>query len=171
MKFPWVSRGQYDAVLAGKDEMIRLLYEQNAALRERISAPVSVSVSLPEGFAVQMPAVVSRRQRKTQDHEDPRPAALKQIQWADVDPNDNEAIARIAALELGEAVPAHVLARTVAQIKLNIRTARAEKMRRSLTEARVGTVERPQTEEEAIAQAEKYIPSEIRKLVESAERG
>ena len=172
MKFPWVSRGQYEAVLAAKDEVIRVLRDQNAALEARLSAPISVSVSLPEGFAVQMPAVVSRR-RKPQDTEIPH-AAPKEVDWANIDENNNEAIARIAAQELGAVVPAHVLARTVAQIKLNIKSARAQKLRRSLQDARVGTQSRPAdllTEDEAIEQGSSYVPAEIRKLVESAERG
>lgn len=171
MKFPWISRGQYDAVVAAKDEIIGVLKEQNATLARRLSHPIAVSVSLPEGFAVQMPAVVSRRPKKQQDQNASSPAGVKQIDWANVDENDNEALARIAAQELGEVVPPHVLARTVQQIKMNIRTARLDKLRKSLTEGKVGTVGRPQTEEEAVEQGAVYVPSDIRKLVESAERG
>ena len=172
MRFPWVSRGQYEDVVAAKDETIAFLKEQYAALAVRLDAPLNVSVSLPEGFAVQMPAVVGRRPKRQQDQDAQRPAAgVKEIDWANVNENDNEAVARIAAQELGEVVPPHVLARTVQQIKMNIRTARAEKLRKSLTEGKVGTVSRPQTEEEAIEQGAAYVPSEIRKLVESAERG
>lgn len=166
MALPWVSRGQYDAVLAGKDETIALLKAQIHALGERLCAPIAVSVSLPEGFAVQMPAVVGRRPKR-QDQEQPR-VPVKEIDWASVDPNDNDAIARIAARELGTVVAPHVLARTVAQIKTSIYKARADKLKKSLTEGKVGTQARPLTEEEAIAQGAKYVPEEIRKLVESA---
>lgn len=170
MRFPWVSRSQYDAVLAAKDEIINVLKLQNVALSERIATPIAVSVALPEGFAVQMPAVVTRRPKR-QDQDAPRSAASKEIDWASVNENDNEALARIAAKELGGPVPPHVLARTVGQIKMNIRAAKADKLRKALQEARVGTQARPLTEEEAIEQGSSYVPSEIRKLVESAERG
>jgi hypothetical protein len=171
MKWPFVSRGQYEAVIAAKDEIIGVLREQNTAIASRLSAPIAVSVSLPEGFAVQMPAVVSKRPSKRQDQDSQRPAAVKEIDWANVNENDNEAVARIAAQELGGPVPPHVLARTVAQIKMNVRSARADKLRKSLTEGKVGTQARPLTEDEAIEQGSAYVPSEIRKLVESAERG
>ena len=170
---PWVSRGQYDAVLVAKDEVIALLKAQVVALDQRIASPIAVSVSLPDGFAVQMPAVVSRRPKPQQDQNSPRPAAVKEVDWANVDENNNESVARIAAQELGGPVAPHVLARTVNQIKMNIRTAKAEKLRKSLTEGRVGTQARPVpiTEEDAIEQGSAYVPAEIRKLVESAERG
>lgn len=170
MGWPWVSRGQYDAVLMAKDEMIALLKEQIAALDQRLAAPISVSVNLPEGFAVQMPAVVGRRPKRQQDQNASSPAGVKEVDWANIDPNDNKAIARIAAQELGEVVAPHVLARTVGQIKSHIRSARADKLRKALTEGKVGTVSRPLTEEEAVEQGSEYVPSEIRKLVESAER-
>jgi hypothetical protein len=170
MRFPWVSREQYDAVLAAKEQVIAELKVQITALEQRLSAPISVSVNLPEGFAVQMPAVVARRKQR-QDQDIPSPAAPKPIDWANVNENDKEAIARIAAQELGGPVPPHVLSRTVSQIKMNIRSAKAEKLRKSLTEGRVGTQSRPLTEEEAIEQGPAYVPAEIRKLVESAERG
>lgn len=171
MGFSWVSRGQYDAVLAAKDEIIAVLKAQIAVLDQRMSTPISVSVNLPEGFAVQMPAVVGRRPKRQQDTNAPSPAGVKEVDWANVDPNDNEALARIAADELGTVVAPHILAQTVARIRTNIRTARAQKLRQSLTEGKVGTVSRPLTEEEAIEQGSEYVPSEIRKLVESAERG
>lgn len=170
MNLPWVSRGQYDAVVAAKDEIIEVLKAQNAALGARLSAPVEVSVNLPEDFAVQMPAVIARRSKR-QDQDTTRHPVVKEIDWANVDENDKEAIARIAAQELGGPVPPHVLARTVSQIKLNIRTARSDKFRKSLQEGRVGTQSRPLTEEEAIEQGATYVPSEIRRLVESAEKG
>lgn len=171
MGFPWVSRGQYDAVLAAKDEIIAVLKAQIAVLDHRLSVPIAVSVNLPEGFAVQMPAVVGRRPKRQQDANAPSPAGVKEVDWANVDPNDNEALARIAANELGTVVAPHILAQTVARIRTNIRTARAQKLRQSLTEGKVGTVSRPLTEDEAIEQGSEYVPSEIRKLVESAERG
>lgn len=171
MRFPWVSRGQYNAVVAAKDEMIAILKEQIATLDQRLSAPISVSVNLPEGFAVQMPAVVGRRPKRQQDQNASSPAGVKEVDWANVNENDNEAVARIAAQELGEIVAPHVLARTVSQIKMNIRSARADKLRKALTEGKVGTVARPLTEEEAVEQGSEYVPTEIRKLVESAERG
>ena len=171
MRLPWVSREQYDSVLAAKDQLIAALNSQNEALAARLAAPVAVSVSLPEGFAVQMPAVVGRRTKRPRDPEAPRSAPLRETDWASVDPNDNEAIARIAAKELGGPVPAHVLARTVSQIKLNIRTARAQKLRETLQSGKVGTQARPETEEEAMAQGSAYVPEEIRRLIESAERG
>lgn len=171
MRWPWISRGQYNDVLAAKNEIIAVLKEQIAALDQRLSAPIAVSVTLPEGFAVQMPAVVGRRTKRPQDQNAPSPAGVKEIDWANIDPNDHEAIARIAAQEHGEIVPPHVLARTVANIKMNIRTARAQKLRQSLTEGKVGTVARPLTEEEAIEQGSDYVPSKIRKLVDSAEKG
>lgn len=171
MRWPWISRGQYNDVLAAKNEVIAALKEQIVALDQRLSVPISVSVNLPEGFAVQMPAVVGRRSKRQQDPNAPSPAGVKEVDWANINPNDNEAIARIAAQELGEVVAPHVLARTVAQIKMNIRSAREDKLRKALTEGKVGTVSRPLTEEEAIEQGPEYVPSEIRKMVESAERG
>ena len=173
MRLPWVSRSQYEAVLAAKDEVIGVLRDQNTALAARLSAPIAVTVTLPEGFAVQMPAVVARRPKR-QDPDTPRPVPVKDIDWASIDENDNEAVARIAAAELGGPVPAYVLSRTVAQIKFNIRSARADKQRKSLQEGRVGTQSSPATvltEDEAIAQGPAYVPAEIRALVESAERG
>jgi hypothetical protein len=171
MRFPWVSREQHTAVVAAKDEIIAVLKGQIVSLEQRLSAPISVSVNLPEGFAVQMPAVVGRRPKRQQDQNASSPAGVKEVDWANVNENDNEAVARIAAQELGEVVAPHVLARTVAQIKMNIRSARADKLRKALTEGKVGTVSRPLTEEETIEQGSEYVPSEIRKLVENAERG
>lgn len=171
MRFPWVSRGQYDAVLAVKDEMIAGLKEQMSALEQRMAAPIEVSVKLPDGFVIQTPAVVSRRSRPQLDQSSPNPSGVKEIDWANVNENDNEAIARIAAQELGGTVPPHVLARTVSQIKMNIRSAKADKVRKALTEGRVGTLSRPLTEDEAIEQGSRYIPADIRELVANAERG
>lgn len=171
MRFPWVSREQHTAVVAAKDEIIAVLKEQIAALDQRLSAPISVSVNLPEGFAVQMPAVVGRRPKRQQDPNASSPAVVKEVDWANVNEKDNEALARIAADELGTVVAPHVLAQTVARIKMNIRSARADKLRKSLTEGKVGTVSRPLTEAEAVEQGSEYVPAEIRKLVESAERG
>lgn len=171
MRWPWISREQYNDVLAAKDEVIAVLKGQIVALDQRLSAPISVSVNLPEGFAVQMPAVVGRRPKRPQDQNAPSPAGVKEIDWANVNENDNEALARIAADELGTVVAPHVLAQTVARIRTTIRTARAQKLRQSLTEGKVGTVTRPLTEEEAIEQGAEYVPADIRKLVESAERG
>ena len=173
MKWPWVGRDHYDAVLMAKDEIIHVLKEQNSALAQRLSAPIAVSVSLPEGFAVQAPAMVGRRSKQPQDQDHLR-RTPHEIDWANIDENDNEAVARVAAKELGSPVPPHVLARTVNQIKLNSRSARADKLRKSLQEGRVGTQSRPAeplTEEEALSQGHTYVPAEIRKLVESAERG
>ena len=100
------TRGQYEDVVAAKDETIAFLKEQYAALAVRLEAPINVSVSLPEGFAVQMPAVVGTRPKRQQDQDTQRPAAgVKEPDWANVDPNDNEAIARIAAQELGKSCP------------------------------------------------------------------
>lgn len=171
MRWPWISREQYNDVLAAKNEIIAVLKEQITALDQRLSSPIAVSVNLPEGFAVQMPAVVGRRPKRPQDSNVPSPAGVKEVDWASVDPNDNKEIARLAANELGTMVTPHVLAQTVARIKMNIRSAREDKLRRALTEGKVGTVSRPLTEEEAIEQGAEYVPSDIRKLVESAERG
>jgi hypothetical protein len=174
MKWPWISREQYDAVLSAKEEIVQSLKDQNAILSARLSAPIAVSVSLPEGFAIQQAAIVGRRPRR-QDEDSVHPVPiLKEIDWANVDENDNESVARIAAQELGAPVPPHVLARTVAQIKFNIRSARADKIRNALKEGKVGTMSRhveARTEEEAIAQGSNYIPKEIIQLVENAERG
>ncbi len=170
MRWPWVSREQYDLVLAAKNEIIQLLKEQNIALRERMDTPIAVSVSLPEGFAVQMPAVVGRR-GKNQDKTIQRPVT-QEIDWSSVNENDNEAIARIAAKELGAPVPPYVLAGTVSRIKSQIRSAKQEKLRKTLQEGRVGTQSSPAlTEEDAIAQGSSYIPSSILKEIENAERG
>jgi hypothetical protein len=56
---------------------------------------------------------------------------------------------------------------------MQIRAAKRKKLEDSLKEGRVGTVSRPAplTEEEAIAQGSKYVPSEILKEIELAERG
>lgn len=171
MKWPWVIRGQYDAVLSSKEEVIQVLRDQVAALENRLSAPISVSVTLPEGFAVQMPAVVGRRQ-KPATSDAPRPVA-RDIDYASIDENDYAAIARIAGDELGGMVSPSVLSRTVNQIKMTIRTAKRKKLEDSLREGRVGTQSRPValTEEEAIAQGSKYIPTAILEEIENAERG
>jgi hypothetical protein len=170
MRLPWVSREQYDAVLAAKDEIIANLKAQSAAYEQRLSLPLSVTVKLPEDFAVQMPAVLARKM-KTKDHTAAAP--VQETDWASIGENDNEALAREAAKELGTVVPPAVLARTISSMKMTIRAAKRKKFEASLREGKVGTQSSPQpiTEADAIEQGFKYIPKEIRDLVEQAERG
>jgi hypothetical protein len=170
MKWPWVSREQYDAVLAAKDEIILNLKAQSAAYERRLSLPIAVTVALPENFAVQTAAVLAR---KTKPKDYIVPAKTGETDWASIDENDNAALAREAAKELGTMVPPHVLARTVAQMKMTIRAAKREKKEAALREGKVGTQSSPSdlTEADAIEQGSKYIPKEIRDLVEKAERG
>lgn len=171
MKWPWVSREQYDAVRAAKDEIITVLKEQNAALARRLLIPVEVSVKLPEDFAVQMPAVVARRLKR----DSPEAAPMKkETDWASIDENDPTAMAREAAKELGTTVAPHVLARTIASMKMTIRAAKRKKLENALREGKVGTQGSPSTvitEEEAVAQGPGFVPSEVQKLIDQAERG
>jgi hypothetical protein len=171
MKWPWVSREQYDAVLAAKDAVIHVLEDQNAVLARRLLIPMEVSVTLPEGFAVQMPAVVGRRPK--QQSQDARQPA-QETDWASIDENDPVALAKEAAKELRTTVPPHVLARTITQMKMTIRAAKRKKLEATLREGKVGTQTSPSTiltELEAIEEGPAYVPQHIRDEIAAAERG
>lgn len=158
-KLPWISREHHFEVIAAKDALISTLKAQNAILAARLAEPIAVTVEMPKDFALLQPAVMRRRK----PDEAPRKTDVD-VDWANVDENNKEQIAKIAADELGGMVSPVVLAQTVARIRRQVRDAKREKVLNAMRSATVGTVGTP-------TEPENYVPSAVRDLIESAERG
>jgi hypothetical protein len=169
VRWPWISREHHDDVIRAKDAQIRWQQETIFALEARISAPVAVTVKLPEDFAVLAPAAVELRRRRPVDTSTPGKEQSAEPDWANLDINDNVALAKAAAYELGGPASPYVLAQTIRQIKAQATRAKAEKLRRTLEEANVGTIA---TAEAGTANAQPdYVPENIRKRIEQASEG
>ena len=167
MEWPWVSREHHREVIAAKDALIAMLEAQNAILAVRLEEPIKVSVNMPDDLMMMQPAVV-RRRRQDQDEK----PVQKPIDWGNLDENDPAVLAKLAADELGRPVTPYILSQTIGRIKAQIRTAKIERKRNSGEKGQAGTISRSAlTEMEAVAQGAEYVPADIRKLVESAERG
>lgn len=170
MRLPWVSREMHEAVSHEKDRLIVALQNQINALEKRLMQPVPVTVQLPEDFAVLQPAVVLNRKKSAPVAASPEQPAPVAIDWANVDPDDNLAIAQIVAQETGGAqINAYGLARIVRQIKSQIRTARIQKAIRQHTPAEIPAPASVEVEKPEVATSE--VPAHIKRIIEAAERG
>jgi len=163
MRWPWVSREMHLAVIAGKNEVIHTQQRQIASLEEQLKnpAPVNVKVEMPG------PPPISLRRRANKPIDEKK--QLPPIDWENVDPNDNHALARIAAQELGPGYSPYILSQTIDRIKFTIRQARKLKARRLMEEGRVGITPEASTPE--YDDGAQDAPEYIRALVDSAERG
>ena len=167
--FPWVSREMHEAVCAEKDRHIVSLRAQIAGLEKRLHEPIAVTVEMPENLALLQPAVFrDKRPRKPVNPEISEPVP-EPIDWARLDENSYEQIAKLAAQELGRPVPAHILSQTVNRIKARIRMARTQALIRSQESGQVGTIVPPDTKV-AEEVEEPKIPEHIRQRIAEAER-
>ncbi len=142
-------------VVAAKDALIASLEAQNAVLAERLAEPVSVSVNLPENFAMVQPAVVRRRKESA-----PSPVAHKEapeVDWANVDANNPFIMAELAAQEFGRMLSPIELTEWTHRVQRQIAAAR-EQAGRTPKVGAVGTLET------------KSVPPEILAKIEQAER-
>jgi hypothetical protein len=162
VRWPWIGREHHEDVVSAKNAQIRWQQETIAALEARIAqpVPVKVTVQLPDDFAVMSPAIVASRRRKPIDlpkKED------DQVDWASLDENNPEDLAKAAAKELGGPANPYVLAQTVARIKANIVRDKYQKSRRTLEEASVGTIP------ESGASRPDYVPAHVQRMIDAAE--
>jgi len=159
VKLPWISREHHQEVVAAKDALILSLEAQNAVLAERLAEPVSVSVNLPENFALVQPAVVRHRKANA-----PSPAVHKEpqeVDWANVDPNNPFVMAELAAQEFGRQLTPIELSQWVQRVRGQISRAQ-EVAGRTPQIGTVGTLE--------TKQPTKPVPPEILARIEQAER-
>ena len=155
MHLPWISREHHIEVVAAKDALIASLEEQNAVLAERLAEPVSVSVNLPENFAMVQPAVVRRRKESA-----PSPVQHKEpveVDWANVNPDNPFIMAELAAQEFGRMLSPIELADWTRRVRQQIVAAKEQAGRTP----KVGTVGTLET---------KPVPPEIIAKIEAAER-
>jgi hypothetical protein len=173
MRWPWVSRSTYCAVLEAKNEVILYQREHIRELRELLTRPISVTVKLPDDFAVLQPAFI--RARSGEKRVKPE-KSLPTINWEELDPDNNAQIAEIAARELGPGPHnVFVLSRKVADIQRHIRQARVQRKSRSVEAGTVGTLN-PTFKTKVAAEVdedidESGIPAEIRERIELASKG
>jgi hypothetical protein len=151
VKLPWISREHHLEVVAAKDALILSLEAQNSVLAERLAEPISVSVNLPENFALVQPAVVRNRKVNA-----PSPDAVKEtpeIDWSTVDPDNAATMAMLAVQEFGRMVGPVELDQWSRRVRLQIA---ASKMRGGGA-PQIGSVGKP-------------IPPEILAKIKAAER-
>ena len=171
MRWPWIGREHHEEVVRAKESQIRWQQETIAALEAKIAQPipVKVTIQIPEDMMMVAPAVVSRRRpmdaaapRKTHDD--------KPIDWASLDENNNEDLARAAAKELGGPVSPYVLNQTVQRIRANIIRDKRERSRRTGEIASVGTIEAP---EPGVTSTHPDItpPAHVQRLIDKAAEG
>ena len=156
MKLPWISREHHLEVVAAKDALIVSLEAQNAVLAERLAEPVSVSVSLPENFAMVQPALVRRRKENA-----PSPAAHKQpqeVDWANVDANNPFVMAELASQEFGRMLSPIELSQWTMRVRSQIAAAK-EQIGRTPKIGSVGLLETSIT-----------VPPDVIAKIEAAER-
>ena len=154
MKLPWISREHHQEVVVAKDALIASLEVQNAVLAKRLSDPFSVTVQLPENFALVQPAVVRRRKENQ-----PSPAARKdvpEVDWANVDANNSFTMAELAAQEFG---------RMLSPIELSAWT---QRVRRQIAAAKEQVSRTPQTGTVCLLET-KPVPPEILAKIAAAE--
>jgi hypothetical protein len=164
MAWPWISREHHAEVVAAKDAIIDWLGSQNDALRERLAQPVAVTVQLPEGFALIQPAIVRSPRAQQQDS--------KPINWANVDENDAEEMALLAAREFGRRVSPDTLSRWTIAAKIKIRAARRDKKAEAALQSGVVGIagEQPESAESPVKEVSAYVPAAVREMIANAER-
>lgn len=166
-RLPWVSRGMHMEVIAAKNEVIHQLQRHVASLEELLKNPAPVQVKVD----VQMPEpatpMLVRRTPKTLSDDKAEP---KEVDWAKVDTNNAEVMAKLAIQEFGGIPQPHVLARWQQQVTGLCRAARMKQQRNAATRGETGTIASPATEEEATAQGPKYVPQHVQELIAAAER-
>jgi hypothetical protein len=155
VKLPWISREHHLEVVAAKDALILLLEAQNAVLAERLAEPISVSVNLPENFAMVQPAVVRRRKDGA-----PSPVTHREtpeVDWVNVDPDNPFIMAELAAQEFGRMLSPIELSDWTQRVRRRIIDAQ-EHLSRTPKIGTVGTLET------------KQVPPEILAKIKEAER-
>lgn len=174
MRFPWVSRSTFRAVLEAKNEVIAYQREHIRELREALARPVAVTVTLPKDFAILTPAVVSKPSRKKKRDDVDAPAAMN-LDLSEVDENNLEVLGTIAVAKYGR--KAHnkwELKQWIRGIQIEIRAAKADKRRKQQKEQaepapEVGELQKGLELDEPID--ESAIPAHIRQMVSAAEGG
>lgn len=148
--FGLISREHHAEVVAAKDALIRSLEAQNAVLAERLAEPVSISVKLPEDFALLQPALV--RRKRQQDPSNPNPhKEVQEVDWANVDENNAPLMATLAAEEFGRMVGPVELAEWRARVHRQILHAKQSGLRNPEI-PNVGTLETKPVPEHILAQ-------------------
>ena len=152
--FGFISREHHVEVVAAKDALIQSLEVQIAVLAEHLAEPVAVTVQLPENFAMVQPAVVRRRQ----DPSKPNPSkGAKEVDWANVDVNNNFLMAELAAQEYGRMLSPVELADWMTRVRRQVAFA-AQQAGRTREIPNVGTLET------------KPVPEHIKAKIAEAER-
>lgn len=147
-RWPWVSRGAFEAMLDAKNEVIRYQRERIKELEQRPPAPAAITVQLPPELMVEQPAQVRRKPREERE-EKPR------IDYANLDENDPHTLAYLAKEQLGTRFNSYQLRQAVHQIRTQIVAARAARERPREVE--------PESNEE--------VPDRIRQMLDAAVRG
>lgn len=138
VKLPWISREHHQEVIAAKDELIASLEAQNSVLASRLSEPLSVSVKLPENFAMVQPAIVRHRKDNA-----PSPVAHKEapdVDWANVDVENPFIMAELAAQEFGRMLTPIELSDWTHRVRRQVAAAK-ERVGRTPEVGVVGTLE------------------------------
>jgi hypothetical protein len=146
-------------VIAAKDALIASLEVQNAVLAKRLAEPVSVSVQLPENFAMVQPAVV-RHRKETASSPTPR-REVPEVDWSSVDPDNLFIMAELAAQEYGRMLSPIELAEWTRRVRRQINAAKEQAIRTPQIPT-VGTLE--------TKLPQKPVPPEILAKIEAAER-
>lgn len=160
MRLPWISREHYEAVLSAKDALIRTLEVQNAALLNRMSQDIHIDLKMPE-------TPRGAREEVPESSRVPRRRTLK-IDWTQINEDDPEELAKIAAAEIGTHVSPYALSRYVSSLRANIKRA---KLARQLEGQKMGSVTTLITAIEAGPVDEDVIPQDIKDRISDAERG
>ena len=128
-KLPWISREHHAAVIAGKDEVIKILEAANAALLARLGEPVNVAVSvkLPEDLVLLQPAVVRKKREKAETE-----PARQTFDLTLLDENDPKALALYAAHEVGHPMDPYTLNAYITRLKVAITRAKNRRREREV---------------------------------------
>jgi hypothetical protein len=159
VKLPWISREHHTEVVAAKDALIASLEAQNAVLAARLAEPVSVSVQLPENFAMVQPALVRHRKEGA-----PSPAPRKEapeVDWANVNADNPFIMAELAAQEFGRMLSPIELADWTRRVRRQIQSSK-EQASRTPQIGTIGTLE--------TSLPPRAVPPEILAKIEEAER-
>jgi hypothetical protein len=132
MAFPWISRSAHLETLAAKDETIAVLRETNAALL----------AAIPRATETPVEAAIPRKKKE---------GARSAIDYANLDPNDNEMLVRAALAEMGPGPrSASLLQRKVEHIRRQVIQSKAESLKQSQQPGVIYTRE-PETPEDVMA--------------------
>lgn len=169
--FPWISREHHEAVIAGKDALIRSLECQNAVLAERLAEPVKVTVEFPERLSAPKAPESPAKEKM------PRKAkALPEIDFATLDERDPIQMSALAAQEFGDKLPSpYILQRWYSQVRAQIQYSRRKRQQQADQTGSVGTIivdpEQVSAAGPAAPPPPTNVPAHILQLVEAAERG